>query len=288
MAIVALSETFESTVFNNLPARKLGKAKGVKTSRKLLHLSNYIKPKAIVLPKTYNGLAGTKAIPLQDWGNTECGDCTIASQGEGTQIMERKEQRKLITFPAANMKQTYFNMVKRVYNTDEDLGAYEADALDNWRNADYTFRDTKEKPYTIDAYTAINHRNLVEVEQAIFLSGRKGIKACFALPLAWALQGGNVWDIPEGQQMTDEYAPYSWGGHSTWLLPRWDPKYYYVLSSWVDYPFYKISKKAFLQYADESYSVIDSANAWKKKSKMINMAALVSDVNSVSDIKLKA
>ena len=272
--------------FDNLPERRLGKS-FARSSKKMLLFSNYVKP-TLVVPEKYDFWSRRRPIPYHDWGNNTFGCCTIASQGELAEYMERLEERRTITIPKQNIIDTYFAMLKRVYNTTEDAGAYENDALDNWRNSDYTFRDAKGRPLTIDAYTKINHANIAEVKQALFLSGSKGIKCCFALPIAWSRRTDNVWDIPEGQQPTGEYTPYSWGGHSMTAIAKYDKDWLYLLSSW-NMPMGKISWRAFAIYCDEAYSVVDSVNAWKKRltNREMNLKALVSDVNCVSETKIK-
>lgn len=267
--------------------RRLGKGAAI-GSTKLLTFSKYDKNKAVEIPETYNYYKGKKPVPVQEWGNNEYGDCTIASQGIGAQHMERVEQRKNVIISKQSIVDTYFNMVERVYGSREDSGAFEMDALNNWRNKDYTFRDSKGNPFTIDAYTRINYADLDEVKRALLLSGSHGIKVCFALPLAWATSSLD-WDIPEGQQPVGAYRPYSWGGHSMWAISHWDKNWLYLPSSWNE-PMGRISWRAFAIYCDEAYSVIDSVNAWKKRvgAKAFNFKALVSDINDVSDVKIAA
>lgn len=282
MSISILSENNVATIEGVL--RKLGKAKAVKSSPKLLHMANYAGD--VYVPPTYDFWSGRTDFPIQDWGNNKYGDCTIASQGEGAQRMERLEQRKTITIPAQSIIDVYFNLTTRLYGGG-DMGAYELDALNNWRREDLTFRDTYGHPYTIQAFTAINHRSIDEVKKALYLSGSKGIKVCFALPLAWASRTDYVWDIPEGQQPIGEWLPYSWGGHSTWSISKYDKDWVWILSTWQTPPF-KMSWRAFSIYADEAYMVIDNVNSWKKRlaKKEIDFKALVADVNMVSDVKI--
>jgi hypothetical protein len=263
--------------------KRLGKG-FVKTSVKALHFANY--KKAAPAPKKYDYYKGKKPIPVQDWGNNDHGDCTIASQGELAQYMERQEQRKTIGISADNIIQTYYNMTSRLYGGG-DTGAYEEDALNNWRNPDYTFRDSKGRPMTIDAYVKVNHTNIEEVKQALITSKAKGIKVCFALPIAWASSNDNVWDIPEGQLPVGAYLPYSWGGHSMDALAKYDENWLWLPSTW-NMPAGKISWRAFAIYADEAHVVIDSVNQWKKMKADLNLKKLVSDVNQISDVKIKA
>jgi hypothetical protein len=267
--------------------RRLGKS-FVKGHPKALIFSDYLS-KTVVAPPTYDFYKGKKPIPVHDTGNNEFGCCTIASQAIGAEYLERIEQRRTIQISRDQIVNTYFNMCERVYGSRADEGAYEIDALNNWRNADFTFRDYKGRPMTIDAYTKINHANIEEVKKALFLSAGHIIKVCFALPLAWASAYDNVWDIPEGQKLVGQWTPYSWGGHSMLEIAKYDQWGVTLPSTW-NQPAGKISWRAFATYCDEAYLVIDSVNQWKKRltKKELNFGKLVSDVNMVSDVKIAA
>lgn len=281
-----LAFEFTSSQSGAITQRRLGKAPA-RGHAMMLNFSDYAK-KSIAIPETYNYYKRKVPVPVQDWGNTEFGDCTIASQGILSQYMERQEQRRTVAITRDSIIDTYFNMVERVYGSREDMGAYEIDALNNWRNKDYTFKDVKGRAYTIDAYTRINHSNISEVKKALFLSGAKGIKVCFSLPWAWAIQDASLWDIPENSKLTGDYAVGSWGGHSMTAIANYDTNFLTLRHSW-NIPDGKISWRAFAAYCDEAYLVIDSVNDWKKKlnKKEINFSALVSDVNMVSDVKIE-
>jgi hypothetical protein len=177
-------------------------------------------------------------------------------------------------------------MTQRLYGGG-DTGAFEIDALNNWRNKDTTFRDSKDHPYTIDAFTRVNNASIDEMKQALFLSGSHGMKVCFNLPLAWSRT--NVWDIPEGQQPVGDYLPGSWGGHSMWADAHWDENFVWLPSTW-NMADGKVSWKALMIYCDEAHIVFDSINEWKKKpvAKVIDFKKLVADVNMVSSQKIKA
>lgn len=268
---------------------KLGKAPA-KGSTKLLSLSDYTAESGPP-PIKYDFWKNKKPLPIRDLGNNQFGDCTIASQVLLAEYMERLEQRRTINIPKENIVKTYFALTQRLYGGG-DTGAYEIDALSNWRKPDLTFQDVKGRPYVIDAYTAVNHRSVEAVKNALVLSGAHGIKVCFNLPWAWASRRDMVWDIPEGQQPIGNYLPGSWGGHSMMALGKYDENWLYLPSSW-NVPMGKISWRAFAIYCDEAYMVIDSVNAWKKRlagqdlNINIDMNALVSDVNEVSSQKIK-
>jgi hypothetical protein len=270
--------TFEQIV----EGKRLGKAPS-RSHPKMLNLNNYTTEIADP-PKTYDAWKKNKPLPIRDVGNNEYGNCTIASQVLLTEYMERQEQKRTIHIPKENLGCRHYGC--------GDYGAYEIDALNNWRRPDLTFRDDKGRPYTIDAYVRINQSDLKAVKNAIVLSKAPGIKVCFNLPWAWAMRGDMVWDIPEGQSPTGIYMPGTWGGHSMMALDKYDENWLYLPHSW-NVPMGKISWRAFSIYCDEAYMVIDSVNSWKKKLEAeevnvkLNLDAIVSDVNSVSSQKIK-
>jgi hypothetical protein len=264
--------------------KKLGKAPA-KGSTKLLLLSNFLKTDPnVVLPAATNFWTKRKEFPYETYGNTQYGDCTRASQALLAMRMERLEQRRTIDFDDNEIVRVYLEMTKRLYGGG-DTGAYETDALDCWRKPDLTFRDRKGRPHTIDAYLAVNHRSVQEIKKAILLAGAHGIKLCFNLPLAWS--NTYHWDIPEGQLPVGEYEPGSWGGHSM-MTDDYDEEGIVVPHSW-GVPDGKVSWRGVMQYCDEAYVAIDSVNDWKKKKKgeIIDLDAVVSEVNAVSSQKIE-
>lgn len=259
---------------------KLGKMPARSDTRALM-FANYLPKKAIIPPKATNYWKRKTPVPLRMFGNDKHGDCTRASQANAALRRERIEQRRNIEITDEEVIRVYYEMTKKYYGGG-DTGGYEMDALNEWRKQDCTFRDTKGNPYTIDAFTRINHMDINELKISILTSGFHGVKLCLNLPAAWSRET-KFWDIPEGKIPIGSYSPGSWGGHSLFaedydeqgiILPTWDFKV-------------KLSWNAYAIYCDETYSIIDSINAWKKKGSVLNLDALKSDVNAVSSQKIK-
>lgn len=263
--------------------KRIGKAPS-KSHPLMLSASNYMGAN-IVVPEKFAYWKKRKPLPIDtDYGNNEHGDCTIASQVIIARKMELQERRRLINIDKEEILRVYYNLTARLYGGG-DLGAYELDALGNWRNADLTFRDTKGNPLTIDAYTRVNQSIQYEVKKAIFMSAAKGVKVCFNLPMAWS--DTLVWDIPEGQLPVGNYLAGSWGGHSMASAEGYDKDWLYLNHTW-RCPIGKISWRAFAIFCDESYMVVDSINAWKKKlGSDFKASKLISDINNVSSVKIK-
>ena len=263
-----------------LPDRRLGKGPA-KAGPKALLFANYISP--LVIPQETNFWHKRVKFPFETYGNREHGCCTIASQALFAMKMERIEQRRTIDFADEEVLRVYYNLTSRLYGGG-DTGAYEEDALSNWRKPDLTFRDKRGRPYTIDAYTKINHTNILEIKKAIYLSGGHGIKLCFNLPWAWA--STYRWDVPENQALVGDWVPGSWGGHSMCSAHDYDEGGIWVDHTWGVPPGY-VTNAGLAAYCDEAHHVIDSINTWKKKTNLVNFGALISDVNIVSSQKLK-
>ncbi|MDQ3747999.1 MAG: hypothetical protein M3367_03125 [Acidobacteriota bacterium] len=266
---------------------RLGKLPA-KSSRQALHLADFLKPKRLEeLPKATNFWTRRAPFPLRTFGNTEYGCCTIAKQAIAAMRMERLETRNTPKITDDEVIRVYFDMSNRLYGGG-DNGAYETDALSNWRKPDLTFRDTKGRPLIIDAFLRVNHTDINEVKKALWLSAVQGLAVCFNLPAAWArLNSPGIWDLPEGQPMVGEWMPGTWGGHSMWqvenliqggLVPHtWGIKDQIV--TW----------RGMMRYMDEVHIILDSLNSWRKKpaSKLLDLDKLKEAVNSVSDMKIK-
>lgn len=270
------------------PIGRLGKMHA-KSSMKALHLSDFTidKKKTIAIPPATDFWLKRKSFPLRTFGNTEYGSCTRSKQAIAAMRMERLETRQTPLITDEEIIRVYTNMSSRLYGGG-DNGAYEADSLSEWRKPDLTFRDTKGRPLTIDAYLRINHADINAIKESLFLSGAHGIAVCFSLPYAWSkFKSPLVWDLPIGQSMIGEYAPWTWGGHSMWATD-FSEEGIYVEHTW-GLPRQLITWRGFAAYCDESYLVIDSINSWKKqsKSKLVDLDAIKEAVNSVSDQKIK-
>lgn len=274
------NERIETTV-------RLGKLPA-KSSMKALLFDDFLKKADVAVPTKYDFWKGRAAFPLRTFGNTENGCCTIASQAIAAMRMERLETRQTPKITDDEVLRVYYALTERLYGGG-DQGAYETDALSNWRNADLTFRDTKGRPLTIDAYTRINHFDHAAVKRAFFITGGKGIKLCFNLPAAWARRTPpDPWDIPEGQALIGEYLPGSWGGHSMHAPSRYNASGFWINHTWGMADQF-VTWRAAAIYMDEVHFVIDSIDTWRKTkaAKAINFKKLVDAVNEVSSIKIK-
>jgi hypothetical protein len=229
-----------------------------------------------------------KPFPLLTFGNDQHGDCTRASQAHMILRMESIEQRRRISINEADVIAAYYDMCERKYGSRADNGAYETDALDDWRDARYTIRDDAGRPYTIDAYLRLNPSNHDEIKAALALSGAKGIKACLNLPAAWAnVDPPEPWDVPANQPLLGPWMAGTWGGHSV-ALRGYDERGVYMVDTWGQ-PDRHITWEGMSAYCDEAHMVMDSMNAWRKAKVdgiKLNVNRVVEAVNDVSSIRI--
>lgn len=270
------------------PDVRLGKLPA-KSSMKALFLSDFAQviDKAVVLPKETNFWARRSSFPVRTFGNTKYGSCTRSKQAVAAMRMERLETRQTPEITDEEVIRVYVDMSRRLYGGG-DNGAYEIDALSEWRKPDLTFRDTKGRPLTIDAFLKVNHSDINAVKEAIHLSGAHGLAVCLNLPLAWSkVHPPNPWDLPEGQPMIGEYMPGSWGGHSM-FSSDYDERGLYVEHTW-GMPRQLVTWRAAAAYMDESFMFIDSLNSWRKRHRLpLKVSEAIKEaVNSVSSQKIK-
>jgi hypothetical protein len=272
------------------PGRRLGRLP-CKSTRKALQFSDFFRFVNLPAKQTY----WAKKIPLarRTFGNDTLGNCTRAKQAYAAMRMERLEQKRTIVITDAEVIRVYREMSDRLYGGG-DNGAYEDDALSEWRRPDRTFCDAKGRPYTIDAYLRINASNQAELRAGLNLSGAKGIAICLNLP--WAFTELDRWHVPPGTALLGPWMPGSWGGHSLWATADYDTQDVIVDDTWGFGP-RRVSWAALAAYCDEAHLVIDSVNAWRKqtthdpKTRKVVRAALgdVRDaVNAVSSLPITA
>jgi hypothetical protein len=259
-----------------------------KSSRKALLFSDFAR--YLEIPKATKFWATKAPIPNRSFGNTEMGNCTRAKQAYAIIRMERMEQRRTVEITDQEVIRAYVEMSNRRYGGG-DNGAYETDALDDWRNPETTLRDVDGHAYTIDAYLRLNPFNHQEIRAALAMSSSHCLPVCLNLPLAWAkIPDGQPWTLPEGQAPIGDYLPSSWGGHSM-LAFDYDEFGIWLDGTWEDGQ-RQVSWEAAAVYLDEAHVVVDSVDIWRKKQRVdrqfgaLNLDRLVEAVNDVSSIKI--
>jgi len=266
--------------------KRLGRLPVRSDTRAILFNQVAIEPKD--LPPSTNFWPTRKGFPLRTFGNTLYGDCTRAKQAQAAMRMQRIETRRTPSITDEEVIRVYTEMSDRLYGGG-DNGAYEIDALSEWRKPEYTFRTETGHYLTIDAYVRLNPFDHTELKSAMYTAGSHGIAVCLNLP--WGFESilpPNDWDIPDGVQPTGEWLPGSWGGHSMWARD-YDETGIWLVHTW-GYPDQRITWRAAATYLDEAHLVIDSMDYWRAKKPSVmahlNLAGLRAMVNKVSSRKI--
>jgi hypothetical protein len=267
-------------------AKQLGRLPPISDPRALMFSRFAVAPRR--LPKETHFWPRRASFPIRTFGNTRYGDCTRAKQAIAAMRMERLETRATPRITDEEVVRVYFDMTERLYGGG-DTGAYETHALAEWRKPDQTFRDTRGRALTIDAFTRINHNDHEEVRTAIWAAGAHGIAVCFNLPRAFQrLNPPAPWDVPEGQPVTGVWLPGSWGGHSMWARD-YDQHGVWVVHTWGLHD-QLVTWRAAALYMDEAHLVIDSLDYWRAKKprarRFIDFDGIRKAVNRVSSHKL--
>lgn len=276
------------TPANEVPQARgrLGRLPRIST-RKALMFSDFVK--FLKLPASQTYWQKKAPLPRRTYGNDVMGDCTRAKQAVAITRFERLEQRRLVEITDDEVTRVYLEMTARRYGGG-DTGAYEVDALDDWRNPETSLSDIDRHVYTIDAYLALNPARQDELKAALALSAGKGISIDMNLPLAFEkIQPPRVWAIPTAQPLTGEWMPGSWGGHSMWAN-GYTKDGLIIDSTWGE-DNQILSWAAVAAYVDEAHVIIDSLDAWRKKTKgsgvaRLNTADIRDAVNSVSRLRI--
>jgi hypothetical protein len=269
-------------------AVRLGRAP-VKSDTRALMFSKFadLPPE---LPKASNFWTDRALFIPRSFGNRQYGNCTRAKQAVAMLRMERLETRRTTQIDDQAVIDAYTEMSNRRYGGG-DNGAFETDALSDWRNPLYTIKDHWGRPLTIDAYTRVNPFDHEEVKTALWLAKAFGLPFCINLPIAFQrlTAEGKDWDIPAGQAPVGEWQPGSWGGHSMWMFD-FDEIGFLHDHTW-DLKTGRLTYRAAAIYMDEVHMVIDSINLWKKSrtvNKYLDLSGIKEAVNEVSSLKIAA
>jgi hypothetical protein len=231
------------------------------------------------------------AFAPRTFGNTTYGDCTRAKQANAIRRMERIEVRRTSSITDEEVIRVYQEMSERRYGGG-DNGAFEVDALDDWRNPATTIRDVQGRALTIDAYVALNASDQNQLRGAMAAAKAHGIAICLNLPRAFAaIPADQPWDIPDATPLVGDWLPGSWGGHSMWTFeydhdPATDRGL--LLEHTWDRPPQWLTWRAAAAYLDEAHLVIDSVDYWRT-AKLLpshDLDRLTEAVNDVSAVKI--
>jgi hypothetical protein len=239
---------------------RLGR-KAIKHDSRTLKFANYLTPALPPPPATADWTKGQI-----NWGmmlNDTLGDCTIAGCGHAIQVWSQNNGSQ-VTVPDAQIQSYYSTWDGYVEgDTTTDNGGIELDVLTKWRKNGLS-------GHTLNAFAAANVKNIMEIQQAIYLFG--GVYIGLALPLSARNQ--TVWDVVKGNNAVAG----SWGGHCV-FVPKYDAQGFTCIT-WgaritMTTAFWK-------KYCDESYALF--GNDWLKDGVAphgFNAAALNADLEAI-------
>ncbi len=216
---------------------KLGKLYP-KDDPKTLQLASYLRPRLIAPPKD---IRWGKPLPAKGLGmmrNDELGDCTCAAAGHMINVWTANWMTKPVRPTDAEVEAVYWG------TGDQDTGRYMLDVLNYWRQSGLGGNK-------VTAYVQVDHTNLTEVQQALWLFG--GLYVGVGLPVS--AQDQNKWTVVGDPNNDSDSEVGSWGGHAISIqasIPWWG----YTCITWgekkgMTFNFWKT-------YVDECYAILDS------------------------------
>lgn len=188
-----------------------------------------------------------------DWGmlgNDERGDCTICGPTHFLQVAMANTLRPFD--PTTAQALNYYHLIDGFdpANPDAtDTGGVISDVL-AWIAKNHFYG------HALGGYCTVDPQNDLHVDQAIALFG--GLVIGAALPVS--AQSADVWDLPEGQELTGDWAPGSWGGHCL-SLHAFEANGDLIAITWGAQK--RITRAWLKAYCDEAYALLWAA--WIKE-----------------------
>lgn len=159
-----------------------------------LHLGNYLKPRAVNVPVTFDF---SRNFAYEMLGNDQYGDCVEAAMCHACQVFTDNTYQPT----AANALETYGNITGFTPgNPNSDQGTIIADALSWWVSNPLPGDSRK-----LNTYFSVDVNNLAEINAALWISG--SLLIGFPVPYSAEQQfdSGQVWDYVPGSPIV--------GGH---------------------------------------------------------------------------
>lgn len=250
---------------------KLGK-RAARHDPRTLKFADYL----ITLPSILSASDWTRKVP--SWGmlgNDSVGDCVYASKGHLEMLWTAYAQAQGFVPTTAQILADYSRDTG--YNSadpNSDQGAVMLDAAK-------AFKAKGIAGHTISAFMKVDPQNWDHVRAAIMLFGHCDFG--LALPIAADPEAPNplaVWDTPDGQELSGDWAVGSLGGHCGPAV-LYDGDMLKVVTWGALQP---MTRRFMQAYADEAYCYLspDFFNAAGNAPSGFDLAALQSDLNALS------
>jgi hypothetical protein len=187
---------------------RLGKKLGVVEDRRTFMAADLLRPGEFDFPLPPRHRVGGNLERVPMFMNHQKGNCTRASQGHAVLTMERSSGQRGAMLTDQHIMDAYARVGYRVGPPEVDEGAYELDALNDWRHNGIGL-EKDGTPHKIKAFVRVDHTNHEEVIRAHYVFG--GLKVCAGLPLSAAdqINRGEPWTVSTTRNWWG-----SWGGHS--------------------------------------------------------------------------
>jgi hypothetical protein len=241
----------------------------------------------ISVPTTYDYDATIQAPPIPDsmWGNDQYGDCECAGRANYLLRLQRNQTGENIPLTDDDVIALYKSITGCVSPGDNnDTGMSTLQNLQSWK-AGWTLDKAwsgstvaSDRTFGLDAYGYVDYTNQELIRAAIYLFG--GVIWGVNLPQTAQeqTQNGGPWTVTGNPNDPNDPAyPGSWGGHCVYSK-RFDADNIYVLT-WDEE--IQVTNEWIATYAMESYSVIDSLDAWlAANGQNLNVQALLQEMQS--------
>jgi len=248
----------------NPQIHKLGR-KAVKTDSRSLKLARYLTP-SFTNPQTLSWTKNVTSFGMMK--NNQLGCCTISGCGHQEQVWSLNASSE-ITVSDTIILDAYEQWCG--YNPSDpnsDQGGVELDVLTDWRKNGLG-------GHKLDAFVAVNLKNLREVHRAMNLFG--GVYIGVGLPIT--AQNQAIWDVVPNAGPDGEVG--SWGGHCV-QIPNYDQTNTTLTCiTWGSLQ--PMTNRFFSKYVDEVWALVGAD--WFRSSGVdptgLNLQQLLADVSQI-------
>ena len=200
--------------------------------------------------------------------NNVTGDCTCAACGHAIQLWTSRVSTEMVVSDASvlGMYSAVSGYVLGDSNTDN--GAVASEVLLYWYKNPLA-------GHALSGFASIRPGNRTSIRDAIYLFG-----VCYlGIQMPFSAQRASMWVLPQGQTLTGDWEPGSWGGHA---VPACDyDENGVTVISWGK--LIKVGWNWLDAYMDEGYGLL--SKDWMSQSDNsppgFNWAALQQDMNSL-------
>lgn len=233
-------------------------------------------------PASWDFDASHKTIPMRMWGNDAYGDCEIAGRCNYLLRLQRDQTHTTPHILDEDAVAEYQAMTGCQNPGDNnDTGMTTLDNLKKWFagwsiTKDWPRGGQGTRDYHISAYGEVDFTNKDLLHTSMYLF--KGVLWGIALPITVQaqMQAGQPWDVVDSS-LTGDSEPGSWGGHCVYS-EKYDADNVGILT-WQQKV--KMTNRFIDAYAMEAYAVIDSFDPWFAFPHVLDVNALIQEMQGL-------